>query len=87
MTEETPIAWLALEEGTPILASDGEQVGKVEAVVADRQKDIFSGIAFRPAVLGTPVFVPADKIDRLSEEAVHLGISAADTGSLEPYGA
>ena len=87
MTEETPIAWLALEEGTPILAADGEQIGKVDAVIADRQKDIFSGITFRRALLGSPVFVPADKIDRLSEEAVYLGISAADVEDLEPYGA
>ena len=87
MTDETPIAWLALEEGTPIVASDGEQVGKVDAVIADRQKDIFSGITFRPGLLGTPLFVPAEKIDRLSEEAVHLGIAAADTEELEPYGA
>ena len=85
MTEENPIAWLALEEGTPIVASDGEEVGKVDVVVADRQKDIFSGITFRPGLLGTPLFVPADKIDRLAEEAVHLGISAADVESLEPY--
>jgi hypothetical protein len=86
MTDETPIAWLALEEGTPIVASDGEQVGKVDAVIADRQKDIFSGITFRPGVLGTSLFVPAEKIDRLSEEAVHLVIAAADTAGLEPYG-
>ena len=87
MTEDTPIAWLALEEGTPIVAADGEQVGKVDAVIADRQKDIFSGITFRPGLLGTPVFVPADKIDRLTDGAVHLSITATDAASLEPYGA
>ena len=86
MTDETPIAWLALEEGTTIVASDGEELGKVDAVIADRQKDIFSGITFRPGVLGTPVFVPADKVDRLTNEAVHLSISAADAAGLEPYG-
>ena len=87
MTEETPIAWLALDEGTPIVGSDGEQVGKVDAVIADRQKDIFSGITFRPGLLGTSLFVPADKVDRLTDDAVHLTISAADAAGLEPYGA
>ena len=87
MTEGAPIAWLALEEGTPIVASDGEQVGKVDAVIADRQKDIFSGITFRPGLLGTPVFIPADQVDRLTDGAVHLSISSAETEGLEAYGA
>ena len=85
MSNEGPIAWLALEEGTPIVASDGEQVGKVLEVIADRQKDIFSGITFRPGVLDTPVFLPADKIDRLTEGSVELAISSAEIDGLETY--
>jgi uncharacterized protein YrrD len=85
MSNEDPIAWLALEEGTPIVASDGEQVGKVLEVIADRQKDIFSGITFRPGVLDTPVFLPADKIDRLTEGSVELAISSAEIEGLETY--
>ena len=82
---ETPIAWLALDEGTPILASDGEEVGRVTTVVADEQKDIFSGVAFRPGLLDGQRFVPASAIDRLTDEAVHLNITAAETAELEPY--
>lgn len=85
MTDTDPIAWLALEEGTPIVASDGEQVGKVDEVIADRQKDIFSGITFRPKVLDTPVFVPADKIGRMTEGSVELAITSGEVGGLEAY--
>jgi hypothetical protein len=82
---ETPIAWLALDEGTPIVASDGEEVGRVSTVVADEQKDIFSGVTFRPGLLDGQRFVPASAIDRLTTEAVHLNITAADAGELDPY--
>ena len=85
MADATPIAWLALEEGTPIHSSTGEAVGKVVEIVADREKDIFSGITFRRGLLDKPVFVPAEQIDSLTTAAVHLTISAADTDDLEPY--
>lgn len=82
---DAPIAWLALEEGTPILASDGEEIGRVTTVVADEQKDIFSGVTFRPGLLDGQRFVPADSIDRLTEAAVHLNITADQAAELEPY--
>lgn len=82
---DTPIAWLALDEGTPIVASDGEEVGRVATVVADEQKDIFSGVTFRPGLLDGQRFVPADAIDRLTEAAVHLKITAAQAAELDPY--
>lgn len=82
---DAPIAWLALDEGTPILASDGDEVGRVATVVADEQKDIFSGVTFKPGLLDGQRFVPAAAIDRLTESAVHLNISAAEAAELEPY--
>jgi uncharacterized protein YrrD len=86
MADETPIAWLALEEGTPIFTSDGEQVGKVVDIVADPAQDIFSGVSFRRALLDKALFVPADRIDSLTSEAVRLTIPEAAIDDLEPYG-
>lgn len=85
MSSDTPIAWLALEEGTPIVASDGEEIGRVVTVVADEQKDIFSGVTFKPGLLDGERFVPADAIDRLTAAAVHLNIPASETEGLDPY--
>jgi uncharacterized protein YrrD len=85
MTDDRPIAWLALESGTPIVSSDGEQIGKVGDVIADREKDIFSGITFKPGLLDGAVFVPADRIEELTSTEVKLSISAADAATLEPY--
>lgn len=85
MSDETPIAWLALEPGTSILTSDGEQVGKVDEVIADREKDIFSGITFKPGWLDAAVFVPAEKIESLTEGSVRLSLTASEAEQLEAY--
>jgi uncharacterized protein YrrD len=85
MTDERPIAWPALEAGTPIVSSDGEQVGKVSEVIADREKDIFSGVTFKPGWLDSAVFVPADRIGDLTATEVKLTMSAAEAERLEPY--
>lgn len=77
MTEaETPIAWSALPTGTPVFSSDGADLGKVAEVVADEQKDIFSGISLDPGWFKGERFVPADRIKRLTSEAVYLTITA-----------
>jgi uncharacterized protein YrrD len=83
MTEaEHPIAWLALDKGTPVYTSDGEEIGKVSTVVADVQKDIFSGIAFKHGFLGSEHFVPADAIGQLTDQGVHLNLSADQAAEL-----
>jgi uncharacterized protein YrrD len=82
---ERPIAWLALDKGTPVYSSDGEEVGKVSSVVADIQKDIFSGISFKHGFLGSEHFVPADAIGELTDRGVHLNLSAEQTQELQHH--
>ncbi|MDQ3646689.1 MAG: PRC-barrel domain-containing protein [Actinomycetota bacterium] len=78
-----PIAWMALEEGTPVRSSDGEEIGHVATIVADEGKDIFSGLSVRSGLLGSPVFVPADLVDEITADAVSLTITAAESAELE----
>ena len=85
MNDDTPIAWLALEPGTPIYSSDDQQIGKVDEVVADREKDIFSGITFKTNAMASALFIPADRIGSISKEAVQTTISAAESETLEAY--
>ena len=67
MTDQRqPISWLALEKGTPVVAADGEEVGKVREVIADEQKDIFSGVTVDTGLLSEPRFVPAEMIDEMA---------------------
>ena len=39
-----PASYLVLVEGTPVLSSDGREVGKVEHVLADPDADVFDGV-------------------------------------------
>ena len=59
-----------------MVTTDGTELGKVAEVVADEQKDIFSGIAVDPGWFKEERFVPADLIERLTREAVYLAISS-----------
>lgn len=87
MADDRPIAWLALEPGTSIVGADGEEIGKVAEVIADREKDIFSGITFKPGMMDAALFVPAERVGELSHEQVTLTISSAEAEQLEPYSA
>jgi 3D (Asp-Asp-Asp) domain-containing protein len=84
--EGLPIAYQVLDEGIPVYAADGVQVGTVDHVVAVPAQDIFHGIVLR--VEGTRRFVAADQVASLHERGVDLHISAtAAAGLPEPHGA
>ena len=76
---------MALEEGTPVHSEDGEELGKVTSVVADRAKDIFSGIAFKHGLLGSDHFVPAADVKEITRHSVHLSLSSSAAKDLGPY--
>jgi uncharacterized protein YrrD len=75
---ETPIAWAALETGTPIYSSDGVELGKLADVVADEQKDIFSGLTLDPGLFKHERFVPAELVADMTTARVTLTVSSAD---------
>ncbi len=86
MDEGLPIAYEVLEKGVLVYASDGEQVGTVDHVVAAPEVDIFHGIVIRTG-LG-PRFIAADQVASLHERGVDLRIGAAEVPSLPtPHGA
>lgn len=86
MTDQNaPISWVTLEKGAPVFASNAERVGVVGEVVADRQKDIFSGITLSGGLFGTERFVPAELIAEMRTDGVHLSIEEARIEALEPY--
>jgi uncharacterized protein YrrD len=82
---DRPIAWSGLKQGTSVRASDGEEIGKVTDVIADEQKDIFSGITIRTGLFESDLFVPADLVAELTENEVRLTISAGEAERLKPH--
>ena len=81
MDEGLPIAYQVLDEGIPVYAADGVQVGTVDHVIAVPQQDIFHGIVLR-GVEGTRRFVAADQVASLHERGVALRISVAEAAGL-----
>jgi uncharacterized protein YrrD len=83
--DDAPIAWTALRRGHPVRAADGQQIGKIAQVIADEQKDIFSGITFRSRPLETERFAPAAVIRSITSESVELAIASSEASSLDAY--
>lgn len=77
------IHYSAIEPGTPIFGSDGEQVGEVVSVSDNYREHILDGIVFRDAE-GEKRFVDGPEVQRTFERAVELNITAAEAAKLGP---
>src|SRR5215210_3910095 len=78
-----PSSYLALEPGLPVLSSDGEQLGKVEHVLADLDSDIFDGIVLDTSVLpGGHRFADATQVGEIYERGVVLELDATEAQRL-----
>ena len=66
----------------PVLGTDGE-LGKVSEVVADVSVDVFRGIVLEHGLFsGMHGFIPADKVLRVEQNQVHVGLSKAEANDL-----
>jgi hypothetical protein len=74
------LAWRTITPGQKVLARDGADIGTVARVLADEGADIFHGVALRLA--GEEREVVASQIERISEDAVHTTLAAAELESL-----
>ncbi len=81
-----PSSWLALDTGTPVYASDGEEVGSVAEVLGDEQNDIFNGLTVRANVLGSARYVPAEHVAQIYEDRVDLDLTGAELAELDEHG-
>ena len=80
-----PVAWLVVEPGWEVVASDGEKVGVVDEVLGDKNADIFDGLAVAPGLLKKPKYVPAERVGEIVEGRVTLDLSKAAFDALSEY--
>lgn len=85
MDDGRQVSWMAITAGTPVVSSDGEDLGKVTDVVADREKGIFSGIVFRSGLLDRDRFAPGDLVGNITTDRVRINVAADEAEALEPY--
>jgi PRC-barrel domain len=81
----TEVAWLVIERGWTVVASDGSEIGKVNEVVGDTGKDIFDGLTVSSGVLGKPRYVPSERVKRITEGRVELDLGPDEAHRLEEY--
>jgi uncharacterized protein YrrD len=68
-----PSSYLTLAEGAVVYSCDGEQVGRVEHVLAAADEDIFDGIVIDTSVLpGGQRFCDANQVEEIFERGVLL---------------
>ena len=78
-----PASYLVLADGTPVLSSDGEQIGTVEHVLADADADVFDGVIIDTRIgPGGHRFADADQVDAIYERGVVLRVDAAGADRL-----
>ena len=77
------VHYTALQRGTPVFSSDGEEVGKVDQVLDNYREHIFDGLVILTPS-GERKFVDAPEVERTAERAVTLNITAAECEQLGP---
>jgi hypothetical protein len=81
MDEGLPIAYQLLDDGVPVLASDGTPVGTVMGVLAAPEEDVFHGLLITTSNHGVR-FVEAGLIASIHERGCDLRIDAVAAGGL-----
>ena len=72
-----PASYLVLAEGTPVLSSDGRELGKVEHVLADADSDVFDGVIVDARTgPGGHRFADASLVEAIYERGVVLAMTS-----------
>jgi C-terminal processing protease CtpA/Prc len=73
-----PVSYLVLADGTPVLSSDGHELGTVEHVLADADADVFDGVIVdMRAGPGGHRFADAEQVEAIYERGLVLSLDAA----------
>ena len=83
--DEQQVSWLQVRAHSPVIAADGQEVGRVLEVAALPEEDIFHGIVFQHSRRSHPQLAPAADIARITAAAVHLSVDAATANAYEEF--
>jgi len=82
--DEREVAWLAMPEKAPVMGQSGEEIGRMEELLGDKQGDIFHGIILKLARGGQKVEVRADRIAKITTRRVYTDLAADELEHLPP---
>ena len=80
-----PVAWKVIEPGWRVVASGGEELGRVSEVVGDSTADIFNGLVVSPGILRGNRYVPAERVAEIVEGQVALAVGSDEFERLEEW--
>ena len=80
-----PVAWVMIEAGWKVVASDGSEVGEVDEVSGDSGADIFDGLAIATSMFGKPRYVPSEQVAEITEGTVRLALTREQVEHLGEY--
>ena len=82
---DDPVAWNYVEADTLVVGPDGEELGRVAAMLGTETEGIFHGIAVTPYADGTTRVVPADAVTRLTPSRVTIAMDAEQLTGAEDF--
>ena len=82
---DDPVAWSYVEADTLVVGANGEELGRVTAMLGTETEDIFHGIAVTPYRDGTTRVVPSDDVTRLTSSKVEIAYDAERLAAAEEY--
>jgi PRC-barrel domain protein len=78
-----PVSWLLIERGWKVFGANGIELGAVDEVIGDSGEDIFDGLSVASGHFTTPRYLPAERVSRIEERAVHVDLD--DLSQLDEY--
>jgi len=83
--EEQEVAWLAMPDKAPVMGESGEEIGRAEGLLGDKEDDIFHGIVVKLAAGGRKVEVRAERIPKITTRRVYTDLAADELEQLPEY--
>jgi hypothetical protein len=80
MEEGRPVAYTALERGTPVISRSGHAFGTLDRVLDDGKGSILHGIIVRTG--HGPRFVARDSIEQMTTTQIHCSLTDEQTRNL-----
>jgi hypothetical protein len=80
-----PVSWLMIESGWRVVASGGEDVGRVEEVAGDSSQDIWDGLSVASGILSRPQYVAAEQVASIVEGEVRLALTKDEFSRLGEF--
>ena len=82
---DDPVAWSYVEADTLVVGPNGEELGRVAAMLGTETEGIFHGVAVTPYHDGTTRVVPSDDVTRLTSSKVEIAYDAQRLAEAEEY--